>query len=223
VPLGYDTNRKYPLLIWLHGTDGRGTDNRKQLTNENQLSTHFWIRKEVQLSFPVFLFVPQCPVGQNWADPELNQPGLYLQMAMEALAKIQMQYAIDPDPIYAGGQSMGGLGVWSLLQKYPGLWAGAMVISAYDNFTDVPAIAQVPVWVFQGDADESVPVTMVREMIRQLKKANGPVRYTEYHKANHEVWNQAFADPDLLSWLSDQRRRPSANRQVGTGAPSVAR
>jgi len=22
--LGYDTNRKYPLLLWLHGGDGRG-------------------------------------------------------------------------------------------------------------------------------------------------------------------------------------------------------
>jgi predicted peptidase len=98
-----------------------------------------------------------------------------------------------------------------------------MVISAYDNFTDVPAIAQVPLWVFQGDADDSVPVTLVREMIRQLKKANGNVRYTEYHQANHDVWKQAFADPELLPWLSAQRRMPGANSQVGTGAPSVAR
>jgi predicted peptidase len=223
VPLGYDKNRKYPLLIWLHGTDGRGTDNLKQLTKQNQLAAHFWIRKDVQLSFPVFLLLPQCPVGQNWADPELNQPGLYLQMTMEALAKIRAQYSIDPDRIYAGGQSMGGLGVWSLLQKYPGLWAGAIVISAYDNFTDIPAIAQVPVWVFQGDADDSVPVTMVREMVRELKKASGNVRYTEYHKANHDVWNQAFADPDLLPWLSAQHRTPAANSQVGTGAARTSR
>lgn len=223
VPLGYDKNRKYPLLVWLHGTDGRGTDNLKQLTKQNQLATHFWIRKDVQLSFPVLLFVPQCPVGQNWADPELNQPGLYLQMTREALVKIQLQYSIDPDRIYAGGQSMGGLGIWSLLQKYPGLWAGAIVISAYDNFTDIPAIAQVPVWVFQGDADESVPVTMVRDMVRQLQKANGNVRYTEYHHANHDVWNQAFGDPDLLPWLSAQHRTAAANSQVGTGVPPPTR
>ena len=224
VPLGYDKNRKYPLLIWLHGTDGRGIDNLKQLTKQNQLATHFWIRKDVQLSFPVILLVPQCPVGQNWADPELNEPGLYLQMAMEALGKLQTQYSIDPDRIYAGGQSMGGLGVWSLLQKYPGLWAGAIVISAYDNFTDVPAIAQVPIWVFQGDADDSVPVTMVRDMVRQLRKANANVRYTEYHKAGHDIWSQAFADPELLLWLSAQHRAvPASNGQVGTGAPSSTR
>jgi predicted peptidase len=223
VPLGYDQNRKYPLLIWLHDTAGRGSDNQKQLTKQNQLATHFWIRKDVQLSFPVILFLPQCPVGQNWADPELNQPGVYLQMTMEALGKIRTQYSIDPDRIYAGGQSMGGLGVWSLLQKYPGLWAGAIVISAYDNFTDVPAIAQVPVWVFQGDADESVPVTMIRDMVRQVKKAHGNIRYTEYHNANHDVWKQAFADPELLRWLSAQRRTPPANSQVGTGTNPATR
>jgi len=41
VPLGYDANRKYPLLLWLHGGDGRGSDNVKQLNGGNQLGTHF--------------------------------------------------------------------------------------------------------------------------------------------------------------------------------------
>ncbi len=27
VPLGYDVNHKYPLVLWLHGVDGRGSDN----------------------------------------------------------------------------------------------------------------------------------------------------------------------------------------------------
>ena len=41
VPLGYEATRKYPLLLWLHGTDGRGNDNVRQLTHENQLSSAF--------------------------------------------------------------------------------------------------------------------------------------------------------------------------------------
>ena len=32
VPLGYDANRKYPLLLWLHGGKARGSDNVRQLT-----------------------------------------------------------------------------------------------------------------------------------------------------------------------------------------------
>jgi predicted peptidase len=26
VPTGYDARRKYPLVVWLHGTSGRGDD-----------------------------------------------------------------------------------------------------------------------------------------------------------------------------------------------------
>ena len=212
VPLAIDKTRKYPLLIWLHNGDGRGTDNLKQLAKSNQLTTHFWISSSVQNSFPVLLMVPQCATKENWAEPELNQVGKSLQMTVEALAKVQADFPVDPERIYIGGEGMGGLGVWSLLQKYPGKWAGALIISAYDNFTDTGAIAQVPLWVFQGDRDDSVPVTMVRDMMHQLKKANASLRYSEYHKVSREAAASAFAEPDLVPWLSSQRRGGSAAR-----------
>jgi predicted peptidase len=218
VPLGYDANQKYPLLLWLHGVDGRGSDNVKQLTHENQLGTHFWISSDSQGKFPAFVLAPQCPSGEIWAEPEFNQPSKWLLLAMQALAKVEKDFSIDPDRVYIAGQSMGGLGVWSLLQMYRGKWAGAIIMSAYDTFSDIPAIAEVPLWVFQGDADQSVPVDMVRNMMRQLKKAHVNLRYTEYHKSDHEVWNKAFAEPDLLPWLSAQKRNAPAGGQVGSGA-----
>ncbi len=111
VPLDYDAGRKYPLLLWLHGTAGRGSDNVKQLTKTDQLGTHFWITDNVQLKLPMFVMIPQCPIGQNWSEPEFNQPSQWLLMTMEALAKVEKSYSIDPDRLYLAGQSMGGLGV----------------------------------------------------------------------------------------------------------------
>jgi len=69
--------------------------------------------------------------------------------------KWKKDFSIDPDRIYFAGQSMGGLGVWSALQAYPGKWAGGSNLSAYDNFTNVKALASTPLWVFQGEADET--------------------------------------------------------------------
>lgn len=223
VPLGYDANRKYPLLLWLHGGTGRGNDNVRQLTGENQLGTHFWITNDVQLKFPMFVLAPQCPSGQTWADPEFNLPSKWLILATGTLAKVEKQFSIDTDRIYLAGQSMGGLGVWSLLQTHQGQWAAAIVMSAHDTFTDVPAIVAVPLWVFQGDADASVPVSVVRSMMAQLKKAHANLRYTEYHKVDHQVWNKAFAEPDLLPWLSSQKRTAPVGGQVGTGAAPPSR
>jgi predicted peptidase len=223
VPLDYDASRKYPLLLWLHGTDGRGSDNVKQLTKTDQLGTHFWIADNVQLKMPMFVLIPQCPTGQNWSEPEFNQPSQWLLMTMGALAKVEKSYSIDADRVYVAGQSMGGLGVWSLLQNYRGTWAAAIVMSAYDTFSDVPAIVDVPLWVFQGDEDDSVPVTMVRSMMAQLKKAHANVRYTEYHKTGDAVWNKAFAEPDLFPWLAAQKRKPAPGSQVGSGAAAPSR
>ncbi len=218
VPLGYDANQKYPLLLWLHGGDGRGSDNMKQLSGGNEIGTHFWAGKTVQLNFPMFELVPQCPSGDNWSDPDMNQPTKWLELTMSALAEVEKEFSIDPDRIYLAGQSMGGLGVWSALQAYPGRWAGAVILSAYDNFTNIHALAQTPLWVFQGEADETVPVTLVRDMMKQLQKAHANLRYTEYRKGDHEVWKKTFAEPDLLPWLSAQKRAQAAGGQLGSGA-----
>jgi predicted peptidase len=218
-PLGFDRSRKYPLILWLHGTDGRGSDNVKQLTQQNQLGSHFWISPEVQNKFSAFVLAPQCPSGQTWSEPEFNQPSKWLVMTMEVLAKVEKEFPIDPDRVYLVGQSMGGLGVWSLLQNYQGRWAGAIIMSAYDTFSDVPAIAQVPLWVFQGDADSSVPVTQVRSMMAQLRKAHANLRYTEYHKSGHEVWTKVFAEPDLLPWLSSQKRPTQNPENIRDNSP----
>ncbi len=222
VPLGYDVNHKYPLVLWLHGVDGRGSDNVKQIIKENQLGSHFWISSAVQKNFPAFVLAPQCPSGDTWAEPEFNQQSKWLLLAVDALAKVQKDFSIDADRVYIVGQSMGGLGVWSLLQNYRGKWAGAIVMSAYDTFSDIPAIAEVPLWVFQGDADQSVPVDMVRSMMKQLKKTHANLRYTEYHKSDHDVWTKAFAEPELLPWLSAQKRGGSGEGQVGSGAAAVS-
>ena len=226
VPTTYSKTQKYPLIFWLHGGGGRGTDNVLQISRNDVLGTHFWISPENQKDFPVFVFVPQCPTSENWSDPDLNQPTAPLQLAIQALDAVQKEFSIDPDRIYIAGQSMGGLGVWALIQVYPERWAGALVMSAFDNFTNTAAIVQVPVWVFQGDADSSVPVNLVREMMKQLKKMHANYRYTEYHKVDHDVWNRVFAEPDLISWLSGQKRgQPysptptAAQGQVGSSAP----
>jgi predicted peptidase len=222
VPLGYDANRRYPLLLWLHSAEGRGSDNFKQLTGVNSLGTHFWIADSVQLKVPMFVMVPQLPSGQNWSDPEFNQPSTWLALTNEALTKgVEKEFSIDPDRIYVAGQSMGGLGAWSALQAYPGQFAAAIIISTYDTFTDLPALSKTPIWIFQGEADTMVPVLIVREMVKQLKKAHANFRYTEYPRAGHDVWTKAFAEPDLLTWLTAQQRpaaTPAAS-QLGSSAP----
>jgi predicted peptidase len=62
-----------------------------------------------------------------------------------------------------------------------------------------------PVWIFHGDADESVPVTESRKMTEALKNIASNVRYTEYPGVPHNSWDLAYNNPEFPTWLFAQR------------------
>jgi len=206
VPANYDASQKYPLILWLHGANGRGSDNLKQISGGNENGTYVWTTPANQAQLPAFVLAPQCPEDRFWSEPETNEISPQLHMALDVLASVQKEFSIDPDRIYLAGQSMGGVGVWALLQSQPDRWAAALVLCAFDNFTNAKGIARVPLWVFQGDADMVVPVNLVRQMVKDLKKSGVRPRYSEYHNVGHDVWLKAFAEPDLVLWLAAEKR-----------------
>src|SRR4051812_34391020 len=52
IPKGYDPAKKYPLVLWLHGSGSVGNDNRKQISSASTLGTHIWTRPENQAKYP---------------------------------------------------------------------------------------------------------------------------------------------------------------------------
>src|SRR5229473_8475148 len=119
VPANYDASQKYPLILWLHGAAGRGSDNLMQISGGNENGTHVWTTPANQAQLPALVLAPQCLEDRFWSEPENNEISPQLQMALDILAVVQKEFSIDPDRIYLAGQSMGGLGVWALLQSQP--------------------------------------------------------------------------------------------------------
>src|SRR5262245_31383185 len=81
-PAQIDPNRKYPLVVFLHGAGERGTDNEKQLVH----GVPQFASKENREQYPCFLIAPQCPVNAKWAEvdwsakshtlpKEISEPG----------------------------------------------------------------------------------------------------------------------------------------------------
>ena len=54
-PMGFDSNKRYPAIVSLHGGGGRGTDNRKQLRNWNRLLA----QKQRRSEYPSYVLAPQ--------------------------------------------------------------------------------------------------------------------------------------------------------------------
>ncbi len=56
-PSDYDVNRKYPLILVLHGAGERGNDNNAQLIHGGKL----FLDSAVRVKYPAFVVFPQCP------------------------------------------------------------------------------------------------------------------------------------------------------------------
>jgi predicted peptidase len=206
VPANYDRSHKYPLVLWLHGFNGRGNDNMRQITAGNALGSQVWTRAENQQRFPSFVVAPQSPDGV-WANTEKQEKADALQLALEIVDAVRNEFNIDTQRIYVMGQSMGGSGTWDALARRPELFAAALVLCGLNDPAMAARIASIPVWVFHGEADQTVPVTASRSMVEALRAAGAQPKYTEYPGVGHEVWEKAFAEPGVVEWVMGQKRK----------------
>jgi predicted peptidase len=206
VPETVNKTEKYPLVLWLHGGAGRGSDNLKQISGGNTLGSHVWTSADRQAKQPSFVVAPQCPEDNSWTT-EQDQPTRPLKLAIELVKEIQHSFPIDAERTYVTGQSMGGFGSWSVITADPNMFAAAVPICGGGDEAAAGKLTHISIWAFHGAQDQSVSVTRSRKMIEALKRAGGTPRYTEYKNAGHDVWTRAFAEPELLPWVFGSRRK----------------
>lgn len=203
VPMGYDKSKPYPIVIWLHGGGSAGNDNLRQISLDNKLGTHFWTRQENQDRHPAFVLAPQSMGG--WDGTSTSALSAELKLVLEILEVVRKEYSIDASRIYVAGQSNGGIGVWGLITKKPGLFAAAIPLCGSGNTKLASRAAKTAVWAFHGEKDDVIPAEHSRNMIAALKRAGGNPRYTEYKGVGHDIWELAFREPQLEEWLFAQK------------------
>jgi predicted peptidase len=205
-PQPLDSAVKYPLVLWLHGIDDVGSDNLKQISDQNFSGPNVWVRPAAQAKYPCFVLAPQCPFGQVWATPFTRSPTGALKRVVEIVDSLGKSLPIDADRIYVVGQSLGGFGTWALITTYPDKYAAAVPVCGGGNATKAAAIAKFPIWAFHDIDDPIVLVFESRAMISAIRKAGGNPRYTEFKSGLHNAWDRAFNEPELADWLFAQKR-----------------
>jgi predicted peptidase len=199
-------DQELPLILYLHGRGGAGTDNRKQISGGNTLGTHIWIEPAAQDRHPAFVLAPQIPASSTWHSTS-DQPSLHVAALFELLNELRSELRIDARRIYVVGQSLGGYGAWDFIARHPELFAAAIPLCGGGDANRILSARHVAVWAFHGAKDRTVPVSRSREMVAALRTVESSVRYTEYPNVGHDVWTYAFRERDLPEWMFAQRRR----------------
>lgn len=204
VPPHAGAKRALPMIVYLHGSGGAGSDNRKQISGGNTNGTRIWISPATRERHPAYVLAPQLPEASTWHSTA-DAPAPHVEVLVELLDELRSEFAIDAGRIYVVGQSLGGYGAWDLIARYPDLFAAAVPLCGGGDSRRVLSARSVAIWAFHGARDQTVPVMRSRELVAALRRVNSSVRYTEYPDVGHDVWIRAFAESDLADWLFAQR------------------
>jgi predicted peptidase len=206
----------YPLVVFLHGSGGTGTDNLQQFKDLIVPPT-VWAFPENQAKYPCYVLVPQGPDRPSW--PHARIPAL-----KALLDSMIADNPIDPDRIYITGLSMGGMGTWGIIQEHPDFFAAAVPVCGGGNINKLDGIINnhLPIWAFHGVLDPVVDIdaysdrwkpedafTGERTLIKELiKRGMEPTpKYTWYPDVKHNAWDGAYSDPLLFDWLFSQSKQ----------------
>ena len=213
-PKNYDPEKKYPLILFLHGVGQRGNDNQSQL----KLGICEPFKNPNSEIYNCIVIAPQCPSNDKW----INIPGegwdLYCSYdstkitesastaaVVELVRNVRDEEAVDDNRMYITGLSMGGFGTWDILVRHPRLFTAAMPLCGGADYRKASVIKDIPIWTFHGQQDQTVPCEGTERMVAELEKIGGNITYTPYPESGHGIWVEVYARDDIFPWLLSQK------------------
>ena len=219
-PENYDennTNKLYPLIVYLHGGGGAGDPKDLSLLGYSDADAF-------KKKYPCFVYAAQTP--DSWKN----------NILIEQIEKLKNSCRIDKNRIYLIGYSMGGSGSYSLANAYydfnAHLFAGIIRLAGQSQSTVREAIAEyTSIWLHIGLKDTKQRINVTRQAYENIKKhypnaaeksdsveIDGHpgttltlikdnieiLKKSEYDNDGHGIYHFPFQDDYLLAWLFGQ-------------------
>ncbi|MGB5370761.1 MAG: alpha/beta fold hydrolase [Flavobacteriaceae bacterium] len=188
-----DSLEQFPLLLFLHG----GGESGDSLVSVKRNGPPKLIARGKQ--FPFLILAPQNPHRTKWWNTEA---------VVQLLDTIVADNRVDKKRIYLTGLSRGGGAAWELAVQHPDKFAAMAVVC---GMAPLPYAAwidkKMPIWVFHGEEDESIPISESENMVKRLLGMGYQVRFTRYPGVGHDAWIQAYDTEELYEWFMEQARK----------------
>jgi len=208
-------SKKFPLVVFLHGSGECGRNNESQLAHGAKLFANSYNR----INYPAFIIFPQCPGSDSWIrikdlpndrfeliDSVLPTKTLF--SVQKLVEYYQKNDSVDSKRVYVGGLSLGGMGTLDLVCRYPNTYAAAISICGAVNENRLNVAKSIPMRFYAGSDDDVVDPQYSRSAAYKLKVfGDENVEMIEFSGVKHNSWDTAFAQPDFLSWLFAQSKK----------------
>jgi predicted peptidase len=188
-----EKDKDFGLLLFLHG-GGESGDSLATLKSNGPPKL---IAEGKQ--FPFLILAPQNPYKKKWWNT---------RAVMQLLDTVIENNRVDRKRIYLTGLSRGGAAAWELAVQYPEKFAAMAVVC---GMTPIPYASWInrsmPIWVFHGTEDKSVPYSESEEMVKKLKAMGYNVKFTSYEGVGHNSWVKAYTTEGLYEWFTGHEKK----------------
>jgi predicted peptidase len=201
-----------PLITFLHGAGESGTNNFAQI---NQNIDNLLAEAKQR---GAFLYAPQT--NNTWA------PATTTANTMTMIGRALNDFNVDDSRLYITGLSMGGGGVWNMLNRYPDRFAAGVPIAAVTPSGDFLSgnLLDDAIWAFHARNDNVVSVSTTRNVLSGILRAgretiptfpptndtatifqfDSPgldLHYTEPGTGGHGIWTPVYAFEPMYDWM----------------------
>jgi predicted peptidase len=186
-----ESNKKQPILIFLHGKSLSGTD-------LNRVRRYGVLRAmDKGRKIPAIVVAPQLAKG-SWNPDKV----------LEVLDYVKKNYNVDESRIYVCGMSLGGYGTLHFAGKHADKITAAVAICGGGNVSEGCKLATIPLWIQHGDIDYIVPMSESKKVVEAIKKCdqNADVTLTIIKGGNHGNVERLFHENAVYDWLFKQKR-----------------
>jgi len=206
---------RLPAVVLLHGSFGVGGNVLDWEQDLNAMGV---------ATFVLDSFTARGIVNTNYDQSQLGRLNMIVD-AYRALDVLARHPRIDPTRIALMGFSRGGqAALYASLKRFQRLYGPAgQEFAAYIVFyppcftvyRDDEDVADKPIRIFNGSADDYDPVAPVRAYVERLKAKGKDVQLTEYAGVGHGFDNRAFKTPLKLERAQTPRRCELAEAENG--------
>jgi len=208
-------NDRLPVVVLLHGSGG---------VSGYVLDWEQYLNAMGVATFVLDSFTGRGIVNTNYDQSQLGRLAMIVDVyrALDVLAR---HPRIDPTRIALMGFSRGGqAALYACLKRFQRLYgpvgqefAAYIVFYALCNTTyhEDEDVADKPIRIFHGSADDYAPVAPCRAYVERLKAKGKNVQLTEYAGAGHNFDNRALKTPLKLEKAQTTRRCECAEAEDG--------
>lgn len=215
-PAGYTPSQKWPLIFYLHGASGRGSDGRAQLVAG--------LGPAVKARAATLPFLVVFPQNENLRSRLLggwNDGSQELDRALKILDEVERTYSVDRSHEVLAGVSMGAFGAWKVAADAPQRWKAVIAVSGGGEPGFVPALTRVPVWAFHAADDQLVPPERSSDLVAAINAAGGRAFVSIVPKGGHNIGAVVLEREEVFQWMLHPERQPVTDIDWSIRPPTV--